>query len=128
MAKKNKTKVNLLRILLDDDQQIALDVYCMKRGVNKSEFCRRAIRQELDRVTSPTFVEEKIEIHIPVSATPRTYAERVAKRQSEELKKQTNHWQAEQESDMRRRQQTVFPEGNLLSDDQQRWLDQNFKK
>ena len=87
MAKKNKTKVNLLRILLDDDQQIALDVYCMKRGVNKSEFCRRAIRQELDRVTSPTFVEEKIEIHIPVSATPRTYAERVAKRQSEELKK-----------------------------------------
>ena len=120
-----KKKKKLLQVKIDDELAFALDVYVCEHGeTTKSSFIRRAIRDRLDRVSSPTYVEPKVEIQIPVPGAPRTYAEKVAMRRQEELKTQ---WLIEAEADMRR-QAGVSQETNMLDDDQRARLNQNFNR
>jgi len=67
LGTKKKTKVLLLRI--DADLDFRIDCYCLNHmETNKSAFIRKAIRDKLDQVSAPTYVEPKITIPIPVPA------------------------------------------------------------
>jgi hypothetical protein len=120
-----KEKLVTVTLRIPPEMNLQLDVYCIEHGaVTKSQFIRAAIKERLDRVSSPTFVEPKIQIPVQQRPGRASYADKVAARRNDEFQMQLKKEQIEDQ----RRQQGSQQEINMADEQTQDWLSKNLQK